>query len=458
MGRCLIIEADASLAARLSDYLGSQGHLTERHARPETAMPRIDESAFDIMIVDSATTGGRLDEILSTVRERSPESVIIVMAANDQIATAVRAVRRGATDFIQKPVDLEQLALKVEKGLNVMHLRFESVALRGERNLIYRTASFVGQSPAIRKVLELVEKVAQGNSSVIIQGETGTGKELIAGAIHYNSRRANGAFIRVNCAALPDTLLESELFGHEKGAFTGAEKVRIGRFEQADGGTIFLDEIGDISPTLQSKLLRVVQEKEFERLGSNRTLHVDVRVISATNRSLAQDVEQGRFRADLYYRLNVLSVTVPPLRERGEDIVLLAKYFLLRSAHELDKKVKGFEERALEQMRVHSWPGNVRELKNTVERAVILCESDTIRAEDLQIPPAKPFSTIAATVEIPPEGIRWDELERALVIKALEMSAWSQKDAAHLLGLSTRVLNYKVRSFGITHPSWRQNR
>ncbi len=304
-----------------------------------------------------------------------------------------------------------------------------------------------------------MRKVAKSNTTVLVRGETGTGKELIAGAIHHNSHRAARNFIKVNCAALQENLLESELFGHEKGAFTGADKQRIGRFEQADGGTLFLDEIGDMSPNTQAKILRVLQEHEFERLGGTRTLKVDVRLIAATNRDLPAMVEAGAFREDLYYRLNVVTIEMPPLRERKEDIAALAGFFIRRFAGELKKKIDGLEPDALKLLMRYHWPGNIRELENAIERAMLLADGTHISIDDLRLGDTGAVGSpreAASVVKIPPTGIPLEEIERLAIVEALKMSNWVQKDAAELLAISPRVMNYKIKTLGIDFPRGRR--
>ena len=291
----------------------------------------------------------------------------------------------GAFDYVQKPFEIEEMEVKIEKALEVRRLKHEIDYLRHTQQDIYDFDKIVGSSASLQRVLDIVKKVAKSNTTVLIRGETGTGKELIAGAIHHNSLRASRNFVKVNCAALQENLLESELFGHEKGAFTGADKQRIGRFEQADGGTLFLDEIGDMSPSTQAKILRVLQEHEFERLGGTRTLRVDVRLIAATNRDLPGMVQTGQFREDLYYRLNVVSIEMPPLRERKDDIVPLASAFIRRFAGELKKKIEGLELDAQKLLMRYNWPGNIRELENTIERAMLLAEGRAIAADDLRL-------------------------------------------------------------------------
>jgi DNA-binding NtrC family response regulator len=456
----LIIDSDTALTKRLSHYFGAQGYYIEEAVNFAEAIERLTQHVFDVVISDVLSEDLPLDDLLKTARESKINPVIIVMCERDRIDEAIRAIREGASDFIQKPINLAELEVKVDKGIELKRLDHEGQVLRGERKLIYSTRNFIGKSAAIRDVLNLVEKVAKTSSSVILFGETGTGKELLAGAIHYNSPRAKNAFVRVNCATLPETLIESELFGHERGAFTGAEKLRIGRFEQGNGGTIFLDEITDVSLQTQAKLLRVLQEHELERLGSNRTLRVDVRIIAATNRDLTKEIAEGRFREDLYYRLNVVSIKIPPLRERQGDLDLLASFFLRKYSSDLGKRVSRIDPAALRLLESHSWPGNIRELENAIERAIIMAETDTITPADLSLPLGQKHAIedTGSVVRIPPGGIRWDEVEKDLILQALNMGGWVQKEAARLLGLSSRVLNYKIKQFGITHPSWKQNR
>jgi len=335
-------------------------------------------------------------------------------------------------------------------------MRHELDYLRHAQNDIYEFDRIVGSSGALAKVLGVVRKVAKSNTTVLIRGETGTGKELIAGAIHHNSLRASRNFVRVNCAALQENLLESELFGHEKGAFTGADKQRIGRFEQADGGSLFLDEVGDMSANTQAKILRVLQEHEFERLGGTRTLKVDVRLIAATNRNLAQMVSSGQFREDLYYRLNVVSIEMPPLRDRKDDIPALAESFIRRFSGELKRKMDGIRPDALKLLLRYNWPGNIRELENSIERAVLLTEGQMIGLEDLRlgesITPGIGESEGPMVVRIPPTGIALEEIEKRALIEALKMSNWVQKDAAELLSISPRVINYKIKTLQIEFP------
>jgi Nif-specific regulatory protein len=360
----------------------------------------------------------------------------------------------GAFDYVQKPFEIEEMELKIAKAIEHRRLKHEIEYLRHTQQDIYDFDRIVGASGALQSVLTVVKKVAKSNTTVLIRGETGTGKELIAGAIHHNSLRAGRNFVKVNCAALQENLLESELFGHEKGAFTGADKQRVGRFEQADGGTLFLDEIGDMSANTQAKILRVLQEHEFERLGGTRTLRVDVRLIAATNRNLPQMVANGQFREDLYYRLNVVSIEMPPLRERKEDINQLAGFFLRRFAGELKKRVDGLGTDAQKLLMRYNWPGNMRELENAIERGVLLTEGPQLSCGDLalgELSTGHGSGDQSPVVKIPPTGIPLEEIERQAILEALKMSNWVQKDAAELLAISPRVMNYKIKTLGIDY-------
>ncbi|HHL73813.1 MAG TPA: sigma-54-dependent Fis family transcriptional regulator [Bacteroidetes bacterium] len=325
----------------------------------------------------------------------------------------------------------------------------------------------VSRSPEIKEIFSLIKKVAKSNATILIQGETGTGKELIAGLIQFISNRADKPFIKVNCAALPENLLESELFGHERGAFTGAFQTRIGKFEQADGGTLFLDEIGDMHLTTQAKILRVLQDQTFSRLGGNKTIKVDVRIIAATNKDLWTEIEAGRFRADLYYRLNVVSLHIPALRQRKEDIPLIAEFFRLKFSREIRKKTKGFSEETLELLINHSWDGNIRELRNMVERAVLIADDDSfITPQDLSLPGKDYFAAggkdrrqhhLEQSGLLAVDTLNLNDIEKQAILKALEMRNWVQKDAAELLGISPRALNYKIQFHNIQHSSWKKN-
>jgi DNA-binding NtrC family response regulator len=389
-------------------------------------------------------------------------TVAVVMTAYGTVESAVEAMKAGAFDYALKPFDLEELEMKVERALEHRRLIVRLQAYDRE-TIIPKFENIVGESPQMKEVFRTIEKVARSNATVIILGETGVGKELVAEALHRNSSRADSPFVKMNCAALHESLLESELFGHERGAFTGADRQRTGRFELANEGTLFLDEIGNMSPSTQTKVLRVLQEREFERLGGSRTIKVDVRVVAATNKNLEDEVRRGDFREDLYYRLNVVNLKVPALRERKEDIIPLASYFIQRFAAELKKDVRGLEPNAVKSLKRHTWPGNIRELENAIERAVLMCEGHFLNDEDLNLFPAGAASPAGDNVtslnlRLPPSGINLDDLEKLAILEALRINNWVQKDAASFLGISSRVMNYKVAKYEIKSPRWSKNK
>ncbi|MBP1633808.1 MAG: zraR 24 [Acidobacteria bacterium] len=459
MGRILIADDHDALRRGLARALTEAGHEVDEAPNGNAAIERLHESYFDVVLSDLKMGGSDGLDVLRTTKSLHPSTSVILMTAFGSVNTAVEAMKSGAFDYVQKPFEIEEMEVKIEKALELRRMRNELDYLRHTQNDIYEFDRIVGSSGALARVLGVVRKVAKSNTTVLIRGETGTGKELIAGAIHHNSLRAARNFVRVNCAALQENLLESELFGHEKGAFTGADKQRVGRFEQADGGTMFLDEVGDMSPSTQAKILRVLQEHEFERLGGTRTLKVDVRLIAATNRNLATMVGTGHFREDLYYRLNVVSIDMPPLRERKDDIAALAEFFIRRFSAELKKKMEGIHADALKLLMRYNWPGNIRELENAVERAVLLTEGSQIMADDLRLGEAVAPAGSAEGVQvvrIPPSGIALEEIERRALVEALKMSNWVQKDAAELLSISPRVINYKIKTLGIELPRARR--
>jgi DNA-binding NtrC family response regulator len=414
---------------------------------------------FDVVLSDLRLPGAGGLEVLRAARQRDPNTHVVLLTGFASIETAVEALREGAFDFVQKPLDLEQLEVRVARALEHGCLVAEVRELRAEREARDAAAAVVGESAALRAALDLARRVAPTRSTVLLCGETGTGKEVFAGIIHRLSPRRERPLVKVNCAALPETLLESELFGHERGAFTGADRPRIGRFEQASGGTLFLDEVGDMSPATQAKLLRVLQDQEFHRLGGTRILRTDARIIAATNRELAERVRSGLFREDLLFRLDVIRIELPPLRERREDIAALAHRFLRDFAGQRARPLRGFSEGALRKLAAHPWPGNVRELRNVIERAALMAEGPRIRADDLALArqPARGEAGEAAP-RLPAGGVDLRAVEQSLVREALERTGFVQKDAARLLGVSRRKLNYMVRKLGITHPGWRRNR
>jgi Nif-specific regulatory protein len=456
MPRILVADDHDALRRGLALALRAAGHDVEEAPNGNAAIEKLHEGYFDVVVSDLRMGGSDGLDVLRTARTLHPSSSVVLMTAFGSVTTAVEAMKNGAFDYVQKPFEIEEMEVKIEKALELKRLRHELEYLRNEQQENYDFSKIIGQSDTLAKVLGVVRKVAKSNSTVLIRGETGTGKELIAGAIHHNSLRAGRNFVKVNCAALQENLLESELFGHEKGAFTSADRQRIGRFEQADGGTLFLDEIGDMSPSTQAKILRVLQEHEFERLGGTRTLKVDVRLIAATNRDLPAMVAAGTFREDLYYRLNVVTVEMPPLRERKDDILPLAMFFVRRFSQELKKKLDGLDTEAQKLLVRYNWPGNIRELENALERAALLSEGRTIVADDLRLGDTGTAPGAAKdsqqVVRIPPSGVALEQIERQALVEALRMANWVQKDAAELLQISPRVMNYKIKTLGIELP------
>jgi len=458
MGRILIADDHDALRRALARALTDAGHEVEEAPNGNFAIERLHEGPFDVVLSDLKMGGSDGLDVLRSAKALHPSAAVILMTAFGSVGTAVEAMKIGAFDYVQKPFEIEEMEIKIGKALDYRRMRHEIDYLRHSQNDIYEFDSIIGSSGALQKVLGIVRKVAKSNTTILIHGETGTGKELVAGAIHHNSLRAARNFVKVNCAALQENLLESELFGHEKGAFTGADKQRIGRFEQADGGTMFLDEVGDMSPSTQAKILRVLQEHEFERLGGTRTLKVDVRLIAAANRSLPAMVSAGQFREDLYYRLNVVSVEMPPLRERKEDIEALAAHFVRKFSGELKKKIDGIAPDAQKMLMRYHWPGNIRELQNALERAVLLTEDRLVTPGDLRLGEVTAYSgdpDAGRVVRVPPAGVALEEIERQALIESLKMCNWVQKDAAELLHVSPRVINYKIKTLGITIPRGR---
>jgi DNA-binding NtrC family response regulator len=458
--RILVVEDNDTLRRGIVRALRESWTDVEEAAAGDEALDRIHASeAFDVILSDVRLPGADGVAVLRAARERDVRTSVLLMTAYGSIETAVEAMRAGAFDFLQKPLDLEQIELRVGRAAEHRRLLDEVRELRAERKAREWIGGLVAESAALRAALELAERVAATRSTVLVTGETGTGKELIASLVHRASDRSEGTLVKVNCAALPETLLESELFGHERGAFTGADRRRVGRFEQASGGTLFLDEVGDMSPAIQAKLLRVLQDQEFHRLGGTEVLRTDARIVAATNQELREEIAAGRFREDLYFRLNVIQIHLPPLRERPEDLLALAHRFLRDLAEEFGRPLRGFTQPALHRLREHAWPGNVRELQNTIERAVLMSEGPRLRPDDLGLPlPGLASGEAGWRPELPEGGLDLREVERGLVLEALRRSDWVQKDAAALLGVSRRKLNYMVQRMGITHEGWRRNR
>ena len=457
--RFLVVEDNDTLRRGIARALADGFGVADEEPAGDTAVVRLRDPAiasYDVIVTDLRLPGAGGLEVLEAARIRDARSAVILMTAYGTIEAAVEAMRRGAFDFVQKPFDLEQLEVRVAKALEHGRLLREVTHLRAERAERFAPENIVGTSAALRGALELARRVAASRSTALITGETGTGKELVAGLIHGLSARADGPFVKMNCAALPETLLESELFGHERGAFTGADRVRIGRFEQANGGTLFLDEIGDMATSTQAKLLRVLQDREFTRLGASRSLRSDVRIVAATNRELEREMRAGRFREDLFYRLNVIRIAIPALRDRPDDIEVLAVHFAQHFAHEMGRPERRLSPAAIARLCAHRWPGNVRELRNVMERAVLLADGERIEVSDVDVCESPEFEGSAEPGA--DAGFSMRAVERSLVLSALARAGFVQKDAAELLGVSRRKLNYMVQRMGITHPSWRRNR
>ncbi len=460
--RILVVDDNDTLRRGIVLGLREAWSVVEEAASGDAAIQCIrnrNELPFDVVVTDLRLAGADGFAVLRAAREREPRTCVVVMTAYGSVETAVDAMKAGAFDFVQKPLDLDQIEMRVSRAVEHRRLLGAVNPLRSEPAARRAGETIVGDSPGMRAAVDLARRVAPTRSTVLITGETGVGKELIAGLIHDTSPRAAGPLVKVNCAALPETLLESELFGHVRGAFTGADRERVGRFEQASGGTLFLDEVGDMSATTQAKLLRVLQDQEFHRLGGTRILRTDTRILSATNQDLEESLRQGRFREDLFFRLNVIRIHIPPLRERPEDLIALAHHILGRISIAQGGPPRRFSESALERIRSHSWPGNVRELQNAIERAALMAEGPRVRSRDLSLLAVHSRSDSNGWhPELPPDGVSLGEVERHLVLEALRRTGYVQKEAAGLLGISPRKLNYMIRRMGITHTAWRRNR
>ena len=417
--------------------------------------PHLRKEHYDIIFL--YCRAGATDPV-RTLREIKSVSHATPVVALGEVAEAgviVETIKEGAFDFLTEPFTKEKIESCMDRAIENRGLKNEIDYLRHEQDFIYDFDRIIAQSPSMHRVMAGLKKFARTDSSILITGETGTGKSFLSGAIHFNSNRRERPFIKINCSNIPETLLESELFGHERGAFTGANKTRVGRMEQGRDGSVFLDEIGEMTPSLQARLLRVVEDKSFERVGGNKTIHSDVRIISATNRDLEAQVADGAFREDLYYRINVLRLHLPPLRERTECIEPLARFLLKKACQGLKKYVSGFGPGVIEEFETNPWPGNIRQLANVIERAAILEESDLIRPENVT-PTGRTAPRPAPAPDAPRYSIK--DQEKEAILRALEDSLWVQKDAAELLGISPRAINYKIRRLGITSPRWRKNR
>lgn len=453
--KILVVDDEPSQRQMLKANLSLDNYQVFEAGDGSDAIAKVSEEFFDLILMDNRMSQMDGIEALKEIKKISPGIPVIIITAYASVETAVQALQAGAHDYLTKPLDMDELRIKIHQTLEFWRLKEDNILQRRRLENLFDASRIIGRSPLMKAVLEMVATVAPTEASVLILGESGTGKELIANALHQGSNRSDKRFIKVNCAALPETLLESELFGHEKGAFTGAVGRRPGRFELADGGTIFLDEIGEMTPATQAKLLRVLQEREFEPLGSTRTVKVDIRIIAASNKVLQDEVAKGTFRDDLFYRLNVITITLPPLRERKEDIPILVDHFLKMYNEKNGRSVQGFHPRAIDALMRYPWPGNIRELENVVERAVILTRDEHVMFPDLpaaiQECAGEEFSQQIRQGITP--GLTIREMERELIIRTLEDNDSNRTRSARVLGITRRTLQHKLKEYGLDQLS-----
>jgi two-component system response regulator HydG len=444
----LIVEDDASHRIMLRTLLTGWGYAVIEAEDGGEAVQMVQAGPFDLILMDIRMLKVSGLEALHRIKTINPAIPVIIMTAYASVETALTALKNGAYDYLIKPLDFDELRLTMERAMEHHVLRQENRQLRLSLSSQFSYRNMIGRSPVMVRLLETIEQVAPSDATVLISGESGTGKELVAGAIHYNSLRKDGPFIKVNCAALTETLLESELFGHEKGAFTGAIRRKEGRIFQAHHGTLFLDEISEMSAAMQVKLLRVLQEREITRVGGEEMIKVDVRILAATNKDLLQEIRVGRFRADLFYRLNVVHLELPPLRERSEDIPLLAVHFLKTFSSKNNKKIKGFTPQAMDGLIKYHWPGNVRELMNVVERAVVLSQAEYLDLTEMPLIPKQDPSQPVQPQENRHVELPLDEVEKAAIIKTLDNVQGNKSEAARRLGITRRTLHKKLKEYG----------
>ncbi len=463
MGRSsVLVVEDNDLERQITaDTLREEGFNVEEAATGKRALECLGLGEFDVVLTDLMMPGMSGDELLAKVRPVYPGTQVVLLTAHGTIENAVQAMKNGAFYYLTKPTDRETLVMTISKAAEVANLKQENALLKSKLEGGLTVEGIVGVDTAIQDIIRIVRKISPSNSTVLIQGESGTGKEVIARGIHRLSPRAARPFIAINCSAIPETLMENELFGHEKGAFTGANERKVGLVEAADKSTLFLDEIADLPPPLQAKMLRVLQEREVRRVGGNESFHVDVRLIAATNKNLADEVAEGNFREDLYYRVNVVTITLPPLRDRRGDIPLLAAHAMKKFAHLADGHAKEIDRDTMEILLDYPWPGNVRQLESAIERAILLCDGDKIMPKDLpgevlsRKIPVKPGERGAARgdrFEIPNEGINFETFERDLILQAMEKSDWVIAKASKMLGMSYRTLQYRLDKFNLKKP------
>ncbi|MDR1945958.1 MAG: sigma-54 dependent transcriptional regulator [Desulfovibrio sp.] len=447
--RILIVDDDAGHRTMLHTLLAEWGAGADEAGSGAEAVALVRARPYDLVLMDVQMPGMTGIEALREIRVCNPAVPVLIMTAYSNVENAVEAIKTGAYDYLPKPPDFDEFRLTLERALNHADLRRENRMLREQLGHSFDNAGIIGTSPAMRKVLETLAMVAPSEATVLIYGESGTGKELFAKAVHANGLHKKGPFVAVNCAALSENLLESELFGHEKGAFTGADRRREGLFAQADKGTIFLDEIGEISPAMQVKLLRVIQEREFRRVGGDRKIRVDVRIVAATNKDLQEEVKAGRFRRDLFFRLNVVTLTIPPLRDRTEDVPLLAASFLQRFAARNNKTVKGFTSEAMHRMMKYSWPGNIRELENAVERSVVLLVGEYVTERELPPSAAGESADGTANGHRALAGLSLEAAEKIVILETMKNCGGNKTEAAKRLGVTRKTLLAKMTRYGM---------
>ena len=445
--RILVVEDEDKLRRILELQLLDSGFDVVKASSAEEALPLIDRA--ELILTDFKLPGMTGLEMLQLVRRQDSHVPVIVMTAFGTIENAVDAMKAGAVDFLQKPFSLDHLTLVVNKALEVRNLRDENRRLKEELGRKYQWDNIVGRSSAMQQIFATIMRVAPTRATVLLAGESGVGKDLIARAIHFHSPRRDKPFVKINCTAIPENLMESELFGYEKGAFTGANISKPGKFEQADTGTVMLDEIGDVPANVQVKLLRVLQEREFERLGSNKTQHIDVRVVAATNKDLRAALEDGTFREDLYYRLNVVPLEIPPLRERKEDIPWLSKHFVEKLGPEMGDRVRGITDAAIDKLMQYSWPGNVRELENVIERSMVMALGEKLDEKDIRLDMNLRTRHAAVGEAGLPDGMSLDAYEQELIKNALKQADGNKSQAARILGLTRNALRYRLTQMGI---------